>query len=447
MMHRAVRGFLILGLTLLAPLSATMSATALAQDSVEISMWLDTTGGAETAECIQSTVIEPFNASGSGVTVDTTMQANNWDATRTALAGGAGPDIVGTPGPSFVMQLALAGQLASLDDYAEEFGWNDRFAAGSLDLGKANGVLYSIPSEIETLVLYYNKTLFEQNGWEPPTTLDELMALAETVDAAGIIPFAHGNAEWRPANEWFVGEFLNRTAGGPQKVYDALNGEVEWTDPDFVAAIEALNQMQQNGWFAGGLDRYYTATFAEVGSMFGAGEAAMKIEGSWYVGDTPSQFGPEAGNENEWDWVPVPSVTGDAIFDIGIGQTFSINGNSTNQDAAAAFLDHWFSPETQAALLAACSLVPAPLSLEGQDLSAVNPGLTEILAAMNEAFAANNYGYTTWTFWPPATETYLIEEIERVWAGEITAEEYLQGHQERFDAEREEGAVPPIPER
>ena len=87
------------------------------------------------------------------------------------------------------------------------------------------------------------------------------------------------------------------------------------------------------------------------------------------------------------------------------------------------------------------------MGLDGQDLTGVNPGLTEILAAMNEAFAANNYGYTTWTFWPPATETYLIEEIERVWAGEITAEEYLQGHQERFDAEREDGAVPPIPAR
>ena len=46
---------------------------------------------------------------------------------------------------------------------------------------------------------------------------------------------------------------------------------------------------------------------------------------------------------------------------------------------------------------------------------------------MNEAFAANNYGYTTWTFWPPESETYIIEEIEKVWAGDMTAEEYLQG--------------------
>ncbi len=175
------------------------------------------------AECVVENAVDTYNALGNGTTVNATIQANNWHATQTALAGGAGPDIVGTPGPSFAMQLALAGSL-SPRRLRGQFGWNDRFAEGSLNLGMANGQLYSIPTEIETLVLYYNKTLFEQNGWEPPKTLDELTALAEQIDAAGIIPFAHANAEWRPANEWFVGEFFNHSAGGPQKVYDALTG-------------------------------------------------------------------------------------------------------------------------------------------------------------------------------------------------------------------------------
>jgi len=446
-MRRSLNALLILALVLIAPGIAVPASRAMAQDSTEVSFWLDTTGGAEGAECRVENAVDPFNALGNGVTVKATLQANNWDATRTSLAGGAGPDVIGTPGPSFAMQLALAGQLAPLDDYVNQFGWNDQFAKGSLNLGMANGKLYSIPSEIETLVLYYNKTLFEQNGWEPPKTLDELTALAEQIDAAGVIPFAHANAEWRPANEWFVGEFLNHSAGGPQKVYDALVGKGSWTDPDLVAAIESLNQMQQKGWFSGGLDRYYTLTEAEAGSMLGSGEAAMKIEGTWFLENVDDYFGEAAGNENEWGWVPMPSVSGEPIFDLGIGQTYSVNANSKNPAGTAQFLDFYYSPETQARLLANCGVVPAAVNLEGQDLSAVNPGLTEILAALNKAFAANNYGYTTWTFWPPESETYLIEQVEKVWAGEMTAEEYLQGHQEVFDKEREAGAVPPIPER
>jgi len=100
------------------------------------------------------------------------------------------------------------------------------------------------------LVLYYNKPLLEANGWQPPTTIEELTVLAESISAADIIPFAHANAEWRPANEWFVGEFLNHVAG-PDKVYQALKGELGWENPDSVTAINLLNEYQQNGHFMG----------------------------------------------------------------------------------------------------------------------------------------------------------------------------------------------------
>ena len=205
--------------------------------------------------------------------------------------------------------------------------------------------------------------------------------------------------------------------------------------------------MQQNGWFMGGLDRYYTTTDAEAGAMFGAGEAAMKIEGTWFVANADDYFGEDAGNENEWGWVPVPSVSGEADLrprhrlDLLDQRQLGAPGSG---GAVPRLLLLARDPGAAAGQL---RLAPAPVDLEGQDLTGVDPGLAEILAALNEAFAANNYGYTTWTFWPPESETYLIEEIEKVWAGDMTAEEYLQGIRSMFDAEREAGAVPPIPER
>ena len=126
------------------------------------------------------------------------------------------------------------------------------------------------------MILYYNKTLFEENGWEPPTTIDELMAVSEAIDAAGLIPFSHGNADWRPSNEWFVGEMINHFAG-PEAVYEALTGERPWTDEAFVGAIDAQ-------YYAGKrlvlwrLDLYYTADEPTRMAALGAGEAAMNIE-------------------------------------------------------------------------------------------------------------------------------------------------------------------------
>lgn len=439
---------ILLALALLASLVAIGQGSAVtqAQDKSPISVWYDTTGGPETANCITEQVIDPFNSQSELAEVTAILQANGWDATRTALAGGAGPDIIVTPGPSFAYELALAEQLLPLDEIAAEYDWNASFTPWALQLGIVEDQLYSIPNEVETLVLYYNETLFEENGWEAPTTLEELMTLSGEIEAAGIIPFAHTNAEWRPANEWYVGEFINHVAG-PEKVYQALTGEAQWTDPEFVTAIEMLTEMQQNGWFMGGLDRYYTTTTAAAYAILAEGEAAMKIEGTWAVGDLNTYFGAEGSNDNEWAWVPMPSARGEAIFDLGIGSTYSINQNTSSPEAAAEFLDYYFSPEIQSVLAVECGVVPAPVGLGADELEGLDPRSADIIEAMNESSDAGDYGYTTWTFWPPRSDVYIYEEIERVWAGDISVEEYLAGLQEVFDEELEAGDIPPIPER
>lgn len=439
---------IVLMLVLMVPMIAVGQRGAIvrAQDKASITMWFDTTGGPETADCVIEQAIDTFNAESQTAEVVATRQANSWDATRTALAGGAGPDVVTTPGPSFAFELAKAGQLLPLDQFAAESGWSESFTPWALDLGKVNGELYSIPSEVETLVLYYNKMLFEENGWTAPTTLDELMTLSATIDEAGIIPFAHSNAEWRPANEWFVGEFMNHGAG-PDKVYQALTGDAQWTDPEFVSAIQMLTRMQQNGWFMGGLDRYYTTPSADTFGVLAEGEAAMKIEGTWAVGDLNTYFGEEAGNSNEWGWVPMPSASGDAIFDLGIGSTYSINKNTQAPDAVAEFISYLFSPEVQATLAVQCDLVPAPVNLAEGALEGLDPRYAEIIGAMNESSQTGDYGYTTWTFWPPRSDIYIYEEIEKVWSGDITVEQYLQGLQTLFDEELGAGEIPPIPAR
>ncbi len=422
---------------------ATIAACA---EKSKLELWFDPSTEPELAECYQKTIVEGFNKQSDTVEIDMIFLPKSWDAIRTALAGGAGPDLVNTPGPSFAFELARAGRLLPLDDFAKEFGWADVFFPWALTLGKVDGKLYSFPNEYETLVLYYNKTLFEEKGWTPPNTMDELLALAEQIAADGIIPFGHGNSEWRPANEWFVGEMLNQVAG-PQTVYEALTGKRPWTDPLFVEAIDILTTMQQNGWFMGGLDRYYTATFDEFRGALGSGEAAMGIEGTWFLPSVDNYFGEAAGNNNDWDWVPVPSKGGEAIFDLGIGSTWSINATTKDPKGAAEFLNYYYTPEVQSHLLVTCNMAPAPVGLTDDALQQLDPRRSRIFESLNKSSQAGNYGYTTWTFWPPKSDAYIYEEIEKVWAGKITSEEYLSGLQELFAPEFEAGDIPPIPIR
>ncbi len=444
--------FLLVVFSLL--LAACAPAVAPASDGeagaaapITLEHWIGVgSSGSEQAECVIANVIEPYNAMTEGVTVNSVLQPNWWEAMRTAVAGGGGPDIVGTPGPSFVFEMAQSGQLLPLSEYADKLGWADVIAPWALSLGLVDGELYSIPNELETLVLYYNKTLFEANGWTPPTTIDEMVALATEIEAAGIIPFAHSNAEWRPTNEWFAGEFLNHVAG-PDNVYLALTGQKPWTDPEFVQAIELLTMMQQEDWFMGGLDRYYTATDDERRVTLADGKAAMSIEGTWLLGTIGNYFGEEAGNANEWDVAPMPSISGEAIYDLGIGSTYSINKASLNPDAAADFLTYYFSSDTQAKLLTECGVAPAPVPLTEEQLTGLDPRPARTYAGLAAASDAGDYGYTTWTFWPPKSDVYIYEEIEKVWAGQMTVEQYLQGLQDLFQQELEAGDIPPIPER
>lgn len=416
-------------------------------DQINLTWWVDASSGTETANCIIEVVADSFNETNTdNIYVETTLQANAWNAVRTAVAGGGGPDIIYTPGPSYVFEMAVAGQLYPMDEFAEEFGWDEQFQSWALDLGIVDDHLYSVPNEIETMVLYYNKTVFEENGWTVPTTTDEWFDLMYEAQEAGYIANAAGNSEWQPTDEWYVTVFLNEYAGS-DNVYKALIGEMQWTDQVFVDAIDKLTEAMTNGLWQNGLDYYYTATTDEFITNLGDGEAVMMVSGTWYVGYLNEYFGTEAGNENDWDWAPVPSMDGTAQYDLGIGSTYSINGLSENPEAAAKFLTHFFSTEIQAELITECGMNPAPVNITAEDLTDIDERRARLIEATNAAAGAGQYGYTTWTFWPAESDAYIYDEIEKVWAGTMTTEEYLQGLQEVFDAEFEAGDVLHIPTR
>jgi len=57
------------------------------------------------------------------------------------------------------------------------------------------------------------------------------------------------------------------------------------------------------------------------------------------------------------------------------------------------------------------------------------------------------YGYTSWTFLPPATDTYLVSGMEEVWLNKIKTADYLKKWNDIFKQEKDQGKVPAIPPR
>lgn len=379
----------------------------------------------------------------SSVTLEIELRPD-WDTlTKTAVAGGAGPDLIMTPGVSYTAVFAQSGALAPLEPYAEQYGWADFFAPWSLALGETNGTLYSLQGEQEAMVIWYNKTLFNELGEVPPKTVSELAALADRLYAAGIQPFASGNTDWQGVNEWLLSGILNGHAGGA-KFHSALSGADSFTDIEFVEATNLLNSWMQKGYIAGGLDRYYTTTIDEYLAELSAGTSAMNIEGTWRF-ENIDEFFAEAGQE--WDWMPFPSPDGSTQFSIGTGSSWAINANSSNPDGAAALLNHIFTPDVQAQLAVDCGFSPGPVKIDPADLVDLDPRQSRLYVELAEAAEAGTYGYLSWSFFGPKTNTFFIQEIEKVWAGTMTAESYLEGLNALHQQELAAGETPPLPDR
>jgi len=411
-----------------------------------VTWWAET--NADRDPVFQAKLVDAFNASQNEIELVMEFKEGLNDILRTAMLSGEGPDIVETPGPSYVKEYQEAGLLTSMQGYSEQFGWEDKLLPWSYQAGVFDGEFYSAPKTFESMIMLYNKTLFEENGWSVPTTLSEYEATAAKIKAAGMNVFAYGSTGWQPTHEHLAGMYLNSYAG-PDNVYKALIGEKEWTDPEFTGAIELLRKhMVDDGYWSGSLENYYALGWDDFHAMFASRGAAMMTIGTWTFGATTAGF---ADISDEWDWAPFPVLRdggADPSYLLALGTTMSINGSSENPDAAAEVLNFVFSNKEIVLDMAAdfqFGEFVVPLYFSEEDIrDSVSPQVRRYLVDFAQATGKGNYGYTTWTFWPADPGVHIWKDMEVVWAGDITVEDYMYDHQKMWDKARKKGELLPV---
>ena len=411
-----------------------------------VTWWGET--NADRDPVFQAKLVDAFNASQNEIELVMEFKEGLNDILRTAMLSGEGPDIVETPGPSYVKEYQEAGLIASMQGYSNKFGWEDKLLPWSYQAGVFDGEFYSAPKTFESMIMLYNKTLFEENGWSVPTTLAEYEDVASKIKAAGMNVFAYGSTGWQPTHEHLAGMYLNSYAG-PDNVYKALIGDKDWTDPEFTGAIELLRKhMVDDGYWSGSLENYYALGWDDFHAMFASRGAAMMTIGSWTFGTTTSSF---ADISDDWDWAPFPVLRdggADPSYLLALGTTMSINASSDNPDAAAEVLNFIFSNKEIVLDMAAdfeFGEFVVPLYFAADDIrESVSPQVRRYLVDFAEATGKGNYGYTTWTFWPADPGVHIWKDMEVVWAGDISVEDYMYDHQKMWDKARKKGQLLPV---
>jgi raffinose/stachyose/melibiose transport system substrate-binding protein len=413
-----------------------------------INWWYEGATPAQQA-ALDKNLTQPFNASQSDYKLVIEYRgAALPDQLLVALAGGQGPDIVLTNGPSWTQKFVTGNKLLNLNDFAQKFGWKDKLASIVLDLGTYDGKLIALPKTIETQALFYNQTLFKQKGWTPPKNLQEAETLADAMLKAGVQPFAAGNSGQRFANRHILGIFYNNYCG-PDAVYKALRGDMPWNAPTFVEAVELLKSWWDKGYFGG--QRYFSLNMNQSFAVLATGKAAMAMQGTWAFQWVPDTF---EKTKQELGIAALPQLSPNApypIYVMGIGADLAINASSQVAEGCAMVLnrliDYDFVEKMSQVWEGEWNIPfvkPAP---PVQIADKVQAEAAKLRTGLNESMTNGRYGYAPWTFWPAKTDDYMKGGIEEVWLKQVTPKQFSDKLNETFQQEMKAGLVKKPPAR
>ncbi len=319
------------------------------------------------------------------------------------LQAGEGPDIL----PSGTSEAyAKAGYLVDLSN--EDFMKN--FDESALDLISINGKQYGIPGLSWYEGMFYNKTIFEENGLKPPKSFEELMQLHKALKDKGIKPQAMGANSWEPMMKSSLGfaiaEWLRTTEDGKTFDQGIREGTKTFSGSKLKENIEIWDQYIEDGYLTPDM---LEVSYDEALVEFATGKAAMWESGPWAV-EAIKKTNPDL----KFDMFPFYGTKGDEGWLVGgPGVTFGINSASKNQDAAKEVLALMASPEGQKALL---ENNPGSGSF-GKD---VKVELPEYFQGVKEVLSSGRT-YCPWFVWSTNNNPY----IETYGKG---LQEYLQGN-------------------
>ncbi|MFI6272407.1 ABC transporter substrate-binding protein [Micromonospora zamorensis] len=110
------------------------------------------------------------------------------------------------------------------DVWGKLSGFSDAFKKASTG---DDGKQYFVPSSYYPWAMFYRKSVWQQYGYQVPTTLDQLTALSAQMKRDGLTPIAFADKDGWPAMGTF--DILNLRINGYQFHIDLMAGKEAWT--------------------------------------------------------------------------------------------------------------------------------------------------------------------------------------------------------------------------
>ncbi|WP_314504460.1 extracellular solute-binding protein [uncultured Microbacterium sp.] len=253
-----------------------------------------------------------------------------------ATQDGLPPTFSAGGNPAEGAKLWEAGYLVDFDEALTDLGVRDKVSDGAVStIEKLYGGAFNfLPYQYNIEGIFYNKAIFEENGWAVPETWDDLLTVAGEAKAAGLTAFAASGEQGWPLTR-LVSGYIFRSLG-PDAMQAVADGDAKLTDPEYVAAAQQIADLGAQGYFG---DNVASLDYDAATNEFLTGKAAMIYMGSWLLGNINSDAN-QIGADNV-GFMPFPAVDGGAgsideyPSNVGLPATFNAKTYAADNNVGA----------------------------------------------------------------------------------------------------------------
>jgi len=265
--------------------------------------------------------VEVINATvtgGSGVNAKAVL--------KTRMLGGDPPDSFQVhAGQELIGTWVAAERMLDLTPLFEDQGWMDVFPEDLVNLiGTENGI-WSVPVNVHrSNVMWYIPENLEEWGIEAPESWDDFLAIADDIEAQGVVPLSLAT-NWTVNHLW---ESVALGVLGPDK-YDALwEGELDWTSAEAVEVWATLDKILDYV-----NEDFSSLSWQQATDMVVEGDAAFNVMGDWAAGYMSTTLGLKPNVD--YAWVASPGTEGVFMF---LADSFGFPKGVKNPAATLAWL-------------------------------------------------------------------------------------------------------------
>jgi raffinose/stachyose/melibiose transport system substrate-binding protein len=386
----------------------------------------------KTADPATWAIVEAFEEANPDITVTVSGEAVSEHLQKLSIAAQSDtlPDIFWVY-KSTAEEMYEAGKLLDLAPVLDELELTDSFPESTIANFSADDAIYGVPYQGLLTGLWVNAKILSDNGLEQPTTFDELLSVAEALNAKGITTISNG-ANQSSFSVWSFLTDLNRF-DFEEKIDGILDGTEKYDNPDFLRLYEHIAELRDAGAFASNVS---TQTYQQAVDQFTSGKAAMLDAGVW--ASSAIQESSIAGDVGFWKGPEFEDGVGEQNIITNVASApFTVSAKVADDEAKLAavkkFLAFYYSDEAQQILVD--NGQPPVTTYEPQ----VDAQTQSVLAAALDAATAD--GVTSPESQPDllvstTVANAMYDSIYGVIQDQLTPEQALELVQKAIDAEQ-----------